>query len=387
MNLVIDTVYATSTGITQIRDAVLPEIANLAPENSKITLLVSNKTTITHPKIQIKTIEKPKGKWIGPWQWYNQILPQILQNEQATVLYSFPGIVTKKLKKIVGLSITINNMMPFSEDMLALYPKVSTASLRYKLLYMLYKNSINLADTVVLHSQYGLDLISHHIGDISKKTHVVLTGIPTDIENCQVDRLNHPYQGKPYFFYLSVIRHYKNHIRLVEAYKQLLDKNNNLPDLILAGLPEDIKAEENLYAFISKHNLENKIHYIGIIERETISGWLHHASVNLLPTMCETNCVVVAEILGVGGALVCSDIPPLKEVAGSAALYFNPESPKDIAEKLKDAYYNQDTLIRIRANTAVEAKKLSWQVCSAKIWQAIIDAERAFVGRENGKKR
>jgi glycosyltransferase involved in cell wall biosynthesis len=378
-----DSVTVGSPGNIQLRDELARSVEEYAPEGSNVVLLMSpgHCKVSGSDKLRVVNVEKPGGGWIGRWKWYHRILPQIAREHGIDVLYSLSGILSKRLCESLGVVTTVNNMLPFTPKSRRLYPIFSKTRLRHALLLRVYVRSLRIADTVVLHSQHGLNMVKPYTGDISSKTFVVLTGVPRDLGFKRSEPPLHPYDGKPYFLYFSAIYPYKNHLNLIEAYRIALNSERQLSKLLIAGLPEDKRQLENILTVIRESDLVGKVKYIGVLDRKDIPAWLYFADVNFFPSTCETNSLVLAEILGLGGVLACSNIPPMSEVAGYAAELFDPylvDSMTDVIIKLSR---NRKRCDQLRCLALKRAKEFSWNLCGETIWQAVMKAKAAFQSR------
>ncbi len=58
--------------------------------------------------------------------------------------------------------------------------------------------------------------------------------------------------------------------------------------------------------------------------------------------------------------VACSDIPALREVAGDAALYFDPRAPAQIAARIAEVIADTDLAERMRERGRAQAAKFSW---------------------------
>jgi len=210
---------------------------------------------------------------------------------------------------------------------------------------------------------------------------MVLTGVPRDMKFDRSASPPHPYDGIFYFPYLSAIYSYKNHLRLIEAYRQAIDEKNSLSDLIIAGLLEDKDYLKKILATIREIGLENKIKYMGVLNREDVPAWIYYADVKFFPSICETNSMVLAEILGLGGVLACSSISPMPEIASYAAELFDPYSIDSIKYVIIKLCHNWKRSEELRYLALKRAKELSWNACGATIWQAAMKAQAAFLDR------
>jgi glycosyltransferase involved in cell wall biosynthesis len=63
--------------------------------------------------------------------------------------------------------------------------------------------------------------------------------------------------------------------------------------------------------------------------------------------------------------IACSDIPALREVGGSAALYFDPRSPAQIAAAIGELIADTGLAERLRELGRVQAARFSWAAAAA----------------------
>jgi glycosyltransferase involved in cell wall biosynthesis len=384
MRLLIDSVMMASPGGIQLRDELVQSAENSAPEKCSVILLVSSGSCqlMDSDKLRVVSVNPPKGYWGGKWRWYNRILPELAENYGADVLYSLSGIVSKRICKSFGVISTANNMIPFTPERLRAYPLISRARFHYILLRQVLVTSLKRADAVVLHSQHALKMIGQYVKGLSSKSFVVLTGVPRDMKVNRSAPPSHPYNRVPYFLYLSAIYSYKNHLNLIEAYRQALNEKSLLPDLLMAGLPADNDYLNEILAAITKSGLENKVKYIGVLDRKDIPAWIYYADVNFFSSICETNSIVLAEILGLGGVLACSNVSPMPEVASYAAEFFDPYSITSMKNVILSLYQNQKRREELRSLSLKRAADLSWDACGTRIWQAAFKAHATFLNRK-----
>jgi glycosyltransferase involved in cell wall biosynthesis len=165
--------------------------------------------------------------------------------------------------------------------------------------------------------------------------------------------------SQKYILYIGVWRNHKNLIGLIKAFDILLKKYKVDCKLVLGGkenpyYPEIRKTWQSL-------NLKKNIVCPGFIPEKDLSIFYQNAELVVIPSFYEGFGLVGLEAMSFGKPVVCSDIPALKEVFGSAALFFNPYNPSDMAEKifkvLKDKKIKQDLIIK----GFKQIEKYSWE--------------------------
>jgi glycosyltransferase involved in cell wall biosynthesis len=383
IRVLIDSVPVGSGGLLQLRDELTDALSKHAPPGSSVVLLTASPSGGLRPSDNLTIVpqNKPKLGWVGRWWWYNRRLPQLAREYQADVVYSLSGILTARATRDVAGVNTVNNMLPFSPADTEPFPLLSRERLRYSLLRRLYVSGLRRADSVVLHSRHALELVTPHTGDISKKTFVVLTGVPRDINQILVSQ--HPEGGRPYWLYFSAFYPYKNHIRLIEAYQKSLSVEPELPDLVLAGMPVDRTYFERVMRALEDVNLGTKIRYVGTLSRTDIPIWIRNAEINFFASTCETNPVTVAEILGLGAVLACSISGPMPEIVGGAAEYFDPHSVASISDTMLRLFRDPGRRKALRESGRKRAEQLSWDQCGIQMWKAAQAAQRGYEARKS----
>jgi glycosyltransferase involved in cell wall biosynthesis len=118
----------------------------------------------------------------------------------------------------------------------------------------------------------------------------------------------------------------KNHIFLIEAFKQL---DNKLFTLDICG--EGISRIQ-LQKEITDHHLS--VSLLGA--QDNLSERLKNYDLFVFPSFYEGFGIAVVEAMAIGLPLILSDIDVLKETSEGNALFFNPNKPEELARILND---------------------------------------------------
>lgn len=100
----------------------------------------------------------------------------------------------------------------------------------------------------------------------------------------------------------------------------------SLPDLLIAGVPSDPGYVHRVEAAIRSAGLEERAKYLWCAGSERRSPRLalpRLMSVSF-PSMCQNKLARAGRNSGTCGVMACSGIPPMNEVGGYAAEYFEP---------------------------------------------------------------
>jgi glycosyltransferase involved in cell wall biosynthesis len=145
---------------------------------------------------------------------------------------------------------------------------------------------------------------------------------------------------EPFVLCVSTLHPHKNLDRLIRAYAR---RNRNW-GLVVAGMRGFFA--DTLDALIKELGVQDSVRLTGWIPREELLQLYARTQAFVYPSTFEGFGMPVLEAMAAGIPVACSDIPPLREVAGDAALFFNPLNEDAIA----------DALDRITADTGLRAQ-------------------------------
>jgi len=150
----------------------------------------------------------------------------------------------------------------------------------------------------------------------------------------------------------------KNLVRFLDALKIIHLHGLEIP-LVLAG-PEG-EDSESIRAKAEKLGLSRWITTTGYIEGRTVRNIYRLATAFVLPSLCEGFGIPLLEAMASGVPVAASRTSSIPEVCRDAAVYFDPESPESMADKIASLLENKglrDTLI---AKGKERARSFSWE--------------------------
>ncbi|MDD2753458.1 MAG: glycosyltransferase family 1 protein [Candidatus Portnoybacteria bacterium] len=192
---------------------------------------------------------------------------------------------------------------------------------------------------------------------------------------------------EPYLLYIGRIETKKNIQGILEAYKILKEEYGAPHRLVLAGAPgygyknlkKEIEKFNNCHAeFISasrgipKQVRDDKIVELGYISEDAKWQLLSNAAVFLFPSFYEGFGLPVLEAQAASVSVITSYGSCLPEIAGSGALFVNPQNPAQIAEAAKqiiDDKALRDKLIQLGYENV---KRFSWDKCARETLKILI---------------
>lgn len=181
---------------------------------------------------------------------------------------------------------------------------------------------------------------------------VVHHGVDPDIRTG--DAVRAPY---PLFLCVSTLHPHKNLDRLLRAFARF-QAGEPRARLVIAGMRGFFA--ERLTHLAAELELEDYIRFTGWIPREQLCALYAQANAFVYPSRFEGFGMPVLEAMAAGLPVACSNIPVLREVAGDAALLFDPESETEIEGALRRLAFDQELRERLRLLGAEQAARFTW---------------------------
>ncbi len=166
----------------------------------------------------------------------------------------------------------------------------------------------------------------------------------------------------PYLFYVGNAYPHKN---LYFLAKSFLSATSQLPEdlyLVLAGRKDYFY--EQLEQKIKDLPDNEKIYLLGEVTDQGLSLLYQNALAYVFPSLAEGFGLPGLEAMANNLPVLASEIGPLPEVYGGAALYFDPKNENDLAEKIIKIYQDQKLRESLIAKGREQVKKYSWEKCA-----------------------
>ena len=184
-------------------------------------------------------------------------------------------------------------------------------------------------------SAFGADEIAEHTAIRRERIRVVPNGVDllrATTEDVARARAAYSLADRPYVFWAGTFQPRKNVGTLLEAFARAC-ANADLPHrLVLAG-PEGWLVDEAPAA----RRLGDRVRLLGAVPRPDVLALFAGAELFVFPSRHEGFGIPVLEAMAQDTAVLCSDIPALREVAGPAARFVDPgdvDAWADAAERV-----------------------------------------------------
>lgn len=233
------------------------------------------------------------------------------------------------------------------------------------------------ADRVVAVSNYTKsELIKYHHLSVaySAKIEVVYEGWEHLL--CVENRLfNNIDAFDKYFFYVGSSRKHKNLSNLLKAFSLILDRMPNEWGLIIAGESNRL-SEKDKKEILNINSGRRRVILTEWISDVELSCYFQKASAFIFPSLSEGFGIPLLEAFYYHVPILCSDNTVFPEIAGDAALYFNPLDPNSIAAVMLD-YTENEMIYKSRMQYKGDERLLlySWRHAAEAVLQIIINSK------------
>lgn len=219
--------------------------------------------------------------------------------------------------------------------------------------------SVKRASHVITVSQVTKSDIVKFYGIPADKISVIYHGITKREEPISENSFNQKKFGinRSFFLFVGTLEPGKNILNLIKGSLTLLDKYQ----VVIAG--KKGWGYEELYCFVRENKLEKSVLFLGYISDSELSYLYKNALALVLPSFHEGFGLPIIEAMIHECPVCCSNTSSLPEVAGDAALFFDPNKPEEIKEcliKVINDSMRQQLISRGKSNI----KRFSWERCA-----------------------
>lgn len=261
-----------------------------------------------------------------------------------------PSFKSNNLLKEVGADLLF---CPFTAP-LFFEPTIPTVSVIYDLQYRYYPqffgvdelyhrnkhfmDACRLADRLICISDYVRETVVEN-SDIDPRcvetAHIRLSSRLDKIPDERIKLVLSKFdlREESFIFYPANFWPHKNHTMLLTAFSiyKAQHPESNLK-LVCTGAPD--ARMEYLQQAVNKMGLENCVVFLGYLSNEEFAGLMTVSRALIFPSLYEGFGMPILEAMAFGKPVLCSNVTSLPEVAGDAALFFDPKKPVEIAESI-----------------------------------------------------
>lgn len=170
--------------------------------------------------------------------------------------------------------------------------------------------------------------------------------------------LDEPEAGPPTILYVGRSDPYKNLGCLIEAFHAV--REGGIEARLRVIGPSDARYPEPRQR-VKALGLDSHVDWAGYMSDDALLRAYQDASVFVLPSRYEGFGLPVLEAMACGTPVVCSNASALPEVAGEAALLFDPSKPDALADAIRKVLTEPGCAKDLRQKGLVRAEEFTWK--------------------------
>ncbi len=213
------------------------------------------------------------------------------------------------------------------------------------------------ADGIIAISQATADDLVRYTGVDRQRIQVIAHGVSAAFRPSNAT----PQAYTRYFLSVGTLQPRKNLQRLIEAFVRMPQTHDT--HLVIAGKVGWLG--EPLQALIDASPVRKNIHMVGFVSDVELYGLLASARAFVFPSLYEGFGMPVLEAMASGTTVVCAQTTALPEVAGDAAVYFDPLSVPSITDALQRVDRDDLLVAACVARGLARVKQYTWARCAS----------------------
>ncbi len=349
--------YSSSfTGIGRYVYELIENLLLLDAKNEYVIFLNSPEFENFHPSrkgvTKIKA-DAPHYSWAEQWRFWRLLERADLDlmhftHFNAPVLYRKPSIVT------------IHDLT------LSLYPGKKMAAPWHRFAYNFTIHSVvRRAKNIIAVSEHTKRDLVRLMHTDPQKIAVIHEGENPQFHSITDRKLVEEFRAKngltkPYLLYTGVWRSHKNLVNLIRAFAILKHQFHFDGMLVITGKEDPWYPE--VKETVRQEKLEGEVRFTGLVPDEDLVLLYNGAALYVLPSLYEGFGLPALEAFACGLPVCAANASSLPEICGKDnAVFFNPENPHDIAEKVASVYNDEEKMATLRQRGFARIKDFSWE--------------------------
>ena len=296
--------------------------------------------------------------------WYDIKVPVLLRKYKADVFVSCDGFCslgTKVPQCLLVHDLAFLHYPSFIPKSHLLYYKRYTPKMLAK------------AKVIAAVSAFSKKDITSQYGTAADKINIVYSAAkeifqPITNEEKQAAKTKYT-GGKEYFVYTGAIHPRKNLVNLLKAFSLFKKRQQSSMKLVLTG--RLAWKYDSFVKNLKTYKYRDDVVMTGYVNEEEIRKLVGAAYTMVYPSLFEGFGVPVLEAMQCDVPVITSLNSSMQEIANEAALYAEPESPADIAEKMMLLYKDEKLRSQLIEKGRVVVKQYSWEKSAERLWQSI----------------
>jgi len=298
------------------------------------------------------------------WQlWYNYKLPALAKKYKADILINTNGISSLRTK--IPQCILVQNLSFLQ------YPQFVEKK-HLKVYKKFIPSSFNKAKTIVTVSQAAKETIIENYKIDAAKIDVVGSGVNKlfkPIDWREKESIKEKYaDGKEFFLFAGSADAINNLIILLKAFSFFKKRQKSNMQLLIALEPS--MQLKKFTQSLETYKYRNEVKLLENLHEEELAKITAAAYSYISASLSENTLPVLLKAMKCAPVIV-SNLPVFREICADAALYANPDSFEDFADKLMLIFKDEKKRNELIEKGKEQSHLYDWDKTAHSLWEAI----------------
>jgi glycosyltransferase involved in cell wall biosynthesis len=239
-------------------------------------------------------------------------------------------------------------------------------------------HAIKAAKKVITVSQSEKDVIARVCKTDPDKIEVIYNGVSERFQNKyskeDVEKFRTRYQlPERFILFFGNTAPKKNTTGCIHAYIEYCSAVNDPLPVVIGDYPQSSILK--ILNKVNRPELIRHFHAPGYISPLEMPLLYNCSTLFLYPSFRESFGLPVLEAMASGVPVITSDIPPIREIAGDAAIFVNPQKPAEIAQQIELLLKNPDRVETLIHSGLQRVQSFTWESSAKnllKIYESLV---------------
>lgn len=344
---------------------IFDRISKFHPEH--IFVFISNKSfedsSLFSENVMLVVIDYETKTSLELLYYYNIKIPKVLKKYKADVFVSerFCSLVGKVPPILISPDLGFIHQPSFVKRRERFFYKKFTPKFLKK------------AKTIVAFSEFEKGDIVKQFKIDSDKIKVIYKCVdenykPINFEERESIKEKYA-EGNEFFIYSGVISPQKNLMNLLKAFSAFKKRQRSKMQLIITGKPG--KKYEEFVESLRLYRFKDEVKLLANLSPQEILTISASAYAMVYPPLYATSTGKLLDAMKCEVPVITSSTSAFPEICGEAALYVDPENPKDIAEKMMLIFKDEKLRKELIEKGKGQAEKYNGEKSTFGMWKLI----------------
>ena len=347
----------------------LRELTRLHPPHTFVLFLSEEEPTLLGLRetdsLRIVTIPNSRGTPLAKVFGEQIRLPRYIAREKIDVMY-YPGNFVSLLSKVPSV-VNVRSAAHYYGA------KYGIHGIRRIVRSLLMPASARKARAVITPSEDIKRDIVRHAGIGAEKVRVIPHGVDLALFGGMQNRVapeglalleRYGLTSGSYLLYVSALWRYKRQDQLLRAHAEIIHHGFPEMKLVLAGMGTGVerKYREELSSLPQKLGTEKLVVFTGGLPQTDLRYLYAHARAFVFPSSYESFGNPIFEAWASGIPVAVSNVHSFPEIAGDAAIFFDPSGVRDITDKILQLLSEPELAQILIERGAERVKAFTWKI-------------------------